>query len=104
MSLRYLLLTAFILRVGVGITFFFLGVPALGIEPKSWWESGYSHYGIIAINFAEGRGFQLGDADTEFLWAARPPLYPLLLALEYLLFGQNKVAPQLTVVTLPAPS
>ncbi|MFQ5861551.1 MAG: ArnT family glycosyltransferase [Candidatus Brocadiales bacterium] len=67
----------------------------------SFWDSGYTAYGVLAINVVEGRGFRLqhgGKNGVYFMGetrAERMPLYPLFLSVLYVGFGKSTTAPVL---------
>lgn len=84
---------AFMFRVVVGIKKVSLGLHIPIIEVQNWWDNGYTLYTKTAINFAEGRGFNFYDPFAGVVWSRRPPLYPLLLSLEYALFGKSNLVP-----------
>ena len=56
-------------------------------------------YDLIARNIVDGKGF---NYDTGVNQSWRPPLYPLFLALNYLLFGQNYIAVRVVQALLGA--
>lgn len=66
------------------------GLVGAGGSDRNWWDSGYTAFGQIAASLVEGHGFRLGP-----LRAARPPLYPLLLAGLYRVGGRSSVLPVL---------
>lgn len=93
-ALIYVLMGAFALRFGFALTKFCIGMPALGLEPRNWWSSGYhNQYAGLAFNLAEGKGLIIDEPILGSYRALRPPLYPLLLALEYRFFGTNSLVP-----------
>jgi hypothetical protein len=79
LAIPALVIAAFALRATAGL---------IRYRDASWWESGYSHYGVLAESIAAGQSFRLGS-----LHAPRPPLYPLLLAAEHRLTGHGNVLP-----------
>ncbi|MBI5892087.1 MAG: glycosyltransferase family 39 protein [Deltaproteobacteria bacterium] len=86
--------TAFLLRVVVGMSLYSGYLPFLGgCHAKGFWECGYVEYAELAINFAEGKGFHRVDEMLGELWSARAPLYPLILAGLYSIFGKNSIPP-----------
>src|SRR5882724_10848582 len=89
-TLALVVMAAFALRAAVGI---------VRHHGTSWWESGYSHYAALARNIVTGDGFHL-----DALNAPRPPLYPLLLAAEYLVAGTGNVLPVLVQSAIGAGS
>lgn len=91
-----ILATAFLLRVITGITLYSGCLTPLGEGyKKGFWGYGYVEYADIAVNLAEGRGFyradvEIGEGERKSI---RPPLYPLLLAVLYIVFGKNSIPP-----------
>lgn len=89
----WLLLTAaFFLRLGVGLSQHYGGYPFAERPTRDWWNTGYTHYGRMAVDLAEGKGLRLVTAESGVWRAMRPPLYPLLLAALYKGFGKSTLA------------
>lgn len=83
--LGLILAVGFALRVIFGL----VGFGALNrVGASGWWDRGYTAFGEIAVSIVEGRGFRLGQFQ-----AARPPLYPLLLAGVYRVGGRSDMLP-----------
>src|SRR5262245_45397186 len=87
-ALVAILATALALRLLVG-ALEVSGWAPLG-ETRGWWWRGYNHLGRMAVDLVEGRGFHLTGRP-----APRPPLYPLILAGEYLVAGRSDLLPLL---------
>lgn len=96
--LKYLLFivvaTAFLLRFIAGMSLYSGNFTLLGSGYKGgFWDWGYFEYAKLAINLAEGKGLYYIDEIEGEVWSKRPPLYPMMLAGLYIIFGKDSVPP-----------
>ena len=93
-TLLLIFAAAFLLRFAAGIALFSGYLPFIGgCYEKGFWECGYVEYAELAINFAEGKGLYRVDEILGEMWSVRPPIYPLILAGVYIIFGKSSIPP-----------
>jgi 4-amino-4-deoxy-L-arabinose transferase-like glycosyltransferase len=88
-ALGVVLLIGFGSRGIVGLAFHG-ALPGTSPASESWWDTGYTAYGHMAVEMVEGR-----EEGTASRRAPRPPIYPLLLAGVYWLGGRSTTVPVL---------